>query len=108
MVHGLAQGSFELVDVLATGRHTFRSPVTRRQNANRPKKMFTRPQPPARVSRVQSDSTPLDVMVLLYTGSRSVRIRFGCGLVSGGLAIWERPPLVPSRTVELGGYFLTS
>jgi hypothetical protein len=33
---------------------------------------------------------------------------FGFGLANGGLSIWERPPLVPSGTVELGGYFLTS
>jgi hypothetical protein len=59
---------YKLVDVLATGRHTFGSAVTRRQSANRPQEMFT----PSAASRpgeqVQIDSTPIDVMVLLDTG----------------------------------------
>jgi hypothetical protein len=32
---------YKLIDVLATGRHTFGSAVTRRQTANRPQGMFT-------------------------------------------------------------------
>jgi putative transposase len=59
---------YKLVDVLATGRHTFGSAVTRRQSANRPQEMFT-PSTAARPGeQVQIDSTPIDVMVLLDTG----------------------------------------
>ena len=59
---------YRLIDVLATGRHTFGSAVTRRQAANRPDRPFT---PTAAVrpgEQVQVDSTPLDVMVLLDGG----------------------------------------
>lgn len=59
---------YRLIGVLATGRHTFGSAVTRRQAANRPDGPFT---PTAAVrpgEQVQVDSTPLDVMVLLDGG----------------------------------------
>jgi transposase InsO family protein len=59
---------YKLADVLAAGRHTFGSAVTRRQTANRPQGTFT----PTRASRpgeqVQVDSTPVDVLVLLDNG----------------------------------------
>jgi transposase InsO family protein len=59
---------YKLVDVLAAGRHTFGSAVTRRQTANRPQGMFS----PAHAARpgeqVQIDSTPIDVLVLLDDG----------------------------------------
>jgi len=59
---------YKLVDVLAAGRHTFGSAVTRRQTANRPQGTFS----PAHAARpgeqVQIDSTPLDVLVLLEDG----------------------------------------
>jgi hypothetical protein len=58
----------KLADVLAAGRHTFGSAVTRRQTANRPQGMFS----PTHASRpgeqVQIDSTPVDVLVLLDNG----------------------------------------
>lgn len=99
---------YKLADVLATGRHTFGSAVTRRQSANRPKEMFT-PGAAARPGeQVQIDSTPIDVMVLLGTGIAVRADPFRLWAGQRGLAIWERPPLVPSRTVDLGGYFLTS
>jgi putative transposase len=59
---------YKLADVLAAGRHTFGSAVTRRQTANRPRGTFT----PTHASRpgeqVQIDSTPVDVLVLLDNG----------------------------------------
>jgi putative transposase len=59
---------YKLVEVLATGRHTFGSAVTRRQTANRPQGVFT-PSFAARPGeQVQIDSTPIDVLVLLDNG----------------------------------------
>jgi putative transposase len=60
---------YKLVEVLATGRHTFGSAVTRRQTANRPQGVFT-PSFAARPGeQVQIDSTPIDVLVLLDNGT---------------------------------------
>ncbi len=59
---------YNLIDVLAVGRHTFGSAVTRRQTANRPQGVFT-PSFAARPGeQVQIDSTPIDVLVLLDNG----------------------------------------
>jgi len=59
---------YELVGVLAGGRHSFGAATTRRSLANRPVAPFT----PTFATRpgelVQIDSTPLDVMVLLDSG----------------------------------------
>jgi hypothetical protein len=59
---------YKLIDVLATGRHTFGSAVTRRQTANRPQTMFTPTFAARPGEQVQIDSTPLDVLVLLDNG----------------------------------------
>jgi transposase InsO family protein len=59
---------YKLIDVLATGRHTFGSAVTRRQTANRPQAMFTVSHAMRPGEQVQMDSTPIDVLVLLDTG----------------------------------------
>ena len=60
--------SYQLIDTLSAGRHTFGSAVTRRQTANRPQGMFT-PSFAARPGeQVQIDSTPIDVLVLLDNG----------------------------------------
>jgi transposase InsO family protein len=59
---------YKLADVLATGRHTFGSAVTRRQTANRPQGMFTVSHAMRPGEQVQIDSTPIDVLVLLDTG----------------------------------------
>ena len=59
---------YKLIDVLAAGRHTFGSAVTRRQTANRP---HGHVHPDARRppgEQVQIDSTPIDVLVLLENG----------------------------------------
>lgn len=59
---------YKLIEVLAAGRHTFGSAVTRRQTANRPQGVFT-PSFAARPGeQVQIDSTPIDVQVLLDNG----------------------------------------
>ena len=59
---------YELIGVLAGGRHSFGAATTRRSLANRPPAPFT----PTLATRpgelVQIDSTPLDVMVLLDSG----------------------------------------
>ena len=54
--------------MLAEGRHTFGSAVTRRQAANRPERPFTPTFAARPGEQVQIDSTPIDVMVLLETG----------------------------------------
>ena len=59
---------YKLIDVLATGRHTFGSAVTRRQTANRPQAMFTPTFAARPGEQVQIDSTPIDVLVLLDNG----------------------------------------
>ena len=59
---------YKLVDVLAAGRHTFGSAVTRRQTANRPQGMFSPTHAARPGEQVQIDSTPLDVLVLLDDG----------------------------------------
>jgi hypothetical protein len=59
---------YKLIDVLATGRHTFGSAVTRRQTANRPQQVFTVSHAMRPGEQVQIDSTPIDVLVLLDTG----------------------------------------
>lgn len=59
---------YKLIDVLATGRHTFGSAVTRRQTANRPQGMFTPTHAARPGEQVQIDSTPIDVLVLLDNG----------------------------------------
>jgi putative transposase len=59
---------YKLIDVLATGRHTFGSAVTRRQTANRPEGVFTVSHAMRPGEQVQIDSTPIDVLVLLDTG----------------------------------------
>lgn len=59
---------YRLIDVLATGRHTFGSAVTRRQMANRPQGPFTPTLAARPGEQVQIDSTPLDVMVMLQSG----------------------------------------
>ncbi|MGI8614170.1 MAG: transposase [Nocardioidaceae bacterium] len=59
---------YRLIDVLATGRHTFGSAVTRRQTANRPAGMFTPTHALRPGEQVQIDSTPIDVLVLLDNG----------------------------------------
>jgi transposase InsO family protein len=58
---------YKLIDVLATGRHTFGSAVTRRQTANRPQQVFTVSHAMRPGEQVQIDSTPIDVLVLLDT-----------------------------------------
>jgi putative transposase len=59
---------YNVIDAVATGRHTFGSAVTRRQTANRPAAPFT-PSFAARPGeQVQIDSTPIDVLVLLDNG----------------------------------------
>ncbi len=59
---------YKLIDGLAAGRHSFGSAVTRRQAANRPQGVFT-PSFAARPGeKVQIDSTPIDVLVLLDNG----------------------------------------
>ena len=59
---------YKLVDVLAAGRHTFGSAVTRRQTANRPQGTFSPTHAARPGEQVQIDSTPLDVLVLLDDG----------------------------------------
>lgn len=60
---------YRLIEVLASGRHSFGSAVTRRQMANRPAGVFT-PSFAARPGeQVQIDSTPIDVLVLLDDGT---------------------------------------
>jgi putative transposase len=59
---------YKLIEVLATGRHTFGSAITRRQTANRPRAMFTVSHAMRPGEQVQIDSTPIDVLVLLDTG----------------------------------------
>src|SRR5450759_1114180 len=59
---------YELVNQLATGRHSFGTATTRRSLANRPARAFT----PTFALRpgeiIQIDSTPLDVMAVLDDG----------------------------------------
>ena len=59
---------YRLLDVLAKGRHTFGSAVTRRQTANKPDKVYT----PATAARpgelVHLDTTPMDVMAVMDNG----------------------------------------
>ena len=59
---------YKLIDVLAAGRHTFGSAVTRRQIANRPQHAFTPSHAMRPGEQVQIDSTPIDVLVLLEDG----------------------------------------
>lgn len=60
---------YRLIEVLASGRHSFGSAATRRQTANRPAGVFT-PSFAARPGeQVQIDSTPIDVLVLLDDGT---------------------------------------
>ena len=59
---------YKLIDVLAAGRHTFGSAVTRRQIANRPQQVFTPSHAMRPGEQVQIDSTPIDVLVLLEDG----------------------------------------
>jgi transposase InsO family protein len=60
---------YKVIEVLAAGRHSFGSAVTRRQTANRPQGVFT-PSFAARPGeQVQIDSTPIDVLVLLDNGT---------------------------------------
>ena len=59
---------YKLIDMLATGRHTFGSAVTRRQTASRPQGVFTPSHAMRPGEQVQIDSTPIDVLVLLDTG----------------------------------------
>lgn len=60
---------YRLIDVLAAGRHTFGSAVTRRQTANRPSGVFTPSHAARPGAQVQIDSTPIDVLVLLDNGT---------------------------------------
>lgn len=57
-----------LVDVLDAGRHTFGAATTRRTQANRPSRPFTRTSAARPGEVVQIDSTPLDVMAVLDDG----------------------------------------
>ena len=59
---------YNLIEALATGRHSFGSAVTRRQTANRPARPFTPTLAARPGEQVQIDSTPLDVMVQLEAG----------------------------------------
>jgi hypothetical protein len=59
---------YRLLDVLAKGRHTFGSAVTRRQTANKPDRVYT-PTMAARPGElVHLDTTPLDVMAVMDDG----------------------------------------
>ncbi|WP_119700249.1 Mu transposase C-terminal domain-containing protein [Rhodococcus ruber] len=59
---------YRLLDVLAQGRHTFGSALTRRSAAHRPDKVYT----PATAARpgelVHLDTTPIDVMAVMDNG----------------------------------------
>src|SRR6266851_4069670 len=59
---------YRLLDVLASGRHTFGSAVTRRQTANRPDGVFTATIAARPGEQVQIDGTPLDVMAVMDDG----------------------------------------
>ena len=59
---------YRIYGVLANGRHTGGSAVTRRSLAGRPQGMFGQWEPQAPGELVQVDSTPLDVLVLLDDG----------------------------------------
>ena len=59
---------YALIDRLSVGRHTFGSPVTRRQLANRPDGVFTPTFAMRPGEQIQIDSTPIDVMVLAEDG----------------------------------------
>jgi len=59
---------YKLIEILATGRHTFGSAVTRRQTANRPQGVFSPTHALRPGEQVQIDSTPIDVLVLLDNG----------------------------------------
>jgi len=59
---------YKLIDVLAAGRHTFGSAVTRRQTANRPQHVFSPSHAMRPGEQVQIDSTPIDVLVFLEDG----------------------------------------
>ncbi|MRH90535.1 integrase [Nocardia sp. SYP-A9097] len=59
---------YRLPEVLAVGRHTFGSAVTRRQTANKPDRVYT-PTAAARPGElVHLDTTPLDVMAVMDDG----------------------------------------
>ena len=59
---------YRLLDVLAKGRHTFGSAVTRRQTATKPDRVYT-PTMAARPGElVHLDATPLDVMAVMDDG----------------------------------------
>jgi transposase InsO family protein len=59
---------YRLVAALDNGRHTFGAATTRRSEANRPARPFTRTVALRPGELVQLDSTPLDVMALLEDG----------------------------------------
>ena len=59
---------YKVIDAVASGRHTFGSAVTRRQTANRPPGVFTPTHAARPGEQVPSDSTPIDVRVLLDSG----------------------------------------
>jgi putative transposase len=59
---------YKLLNTLASGKHTFGSAATRRQEANRPAGQFTPTFAARPGEQVQIDSTPIDVMVMLDTG----------------------------------------
>jgi len=59
---------YRLLEVLAVGRHTFGSAVTRRQTATKPDRVYT-PTTAARPGElVNLDATPLDVMAVMDDG----------------------------------------
>ena len=59
---------YRLYDTLSNGKHTTGSAVTRRALAGRPQGMFGQWEPQAPGELMQTDSTPLDVLVLLDDG----------------------------------------
>jgi len=59
---------YRLVAAMDAGRHTFGEATTRRTQANRPARPFTRTQALRPGELVQTDTSPLDVMALLDDG----------------------------------------
>ncbi|WP_280368414.1 Mu transposase C-terminal domain-containing protein, partial [Nocardia abscessus] len=59
---------YRLLDVLAAGKHTFGSAVTRRSTANTPDRVYTRTSAARPGEQVLLDATPLDVMAVMDDG----------------------------------------
>lgn len=59
---------YRLCAAMGTGRHTFGQAITRRTQANRPERPFTRTLAQRPGELVQIDTSPLDVMALLDDG----------------------------------------